>query len=174
MRSRRIFGAIQRILSSVLVRCESARRSRLSCALALAVHSTSATGTRRKRAVTPSFDYRSWLAQPCLSHQNENEMLDQTTNDLLTHVGPNTPCGNLLRRYWHPVGYSSELTGLGRTKRVRILGEDLVLARIGSGALLLVQERCPHRGASLLYGFVEGTNIRCAYHGWLYNQAGEC
>ncbi|CCD29059.1 Rieske (2Fe-2S) domain protein [Candidatus Glomeribacter gigasporarum BEG34] len=101
-------------------------------------------------------------------------MLDQTTNDLLTHVGPNTPCGNLLRRYWHPVGYSSELTGLGRTKRVRILGEDLVLARIGSGALLLVQERCPHRGASLLYGFVEGTNIRCAYHGWLYNQAGEC
>src|SRR5260363_257307 len=118
MRSRRIFGAIQRILSSVLVRCQSARRSRLSCALPLAVHSTSATGTRRKRAVTPSFDYRSWLAQPCLSHRSEknryplnprgepeeeNEMLDQTTNDLLTHVGPNTPCGNLLRRYWHPV-----------------------------------------------------------------------
>src|SRR5260363_418483 len=72
MRSRRIFGAIQRILSSVLVRCYSARRSRLSCALPLAVHSTSATGTRRKRAVTPSFDYRSWLAQPCLSHQSEN------------------------------------------------------------------------------------------------------
>src|SRR5260364_41246 len=50
----------------------SARRSRLSCPLPLAVHSTSATGTRRKRAVTPSFDYRSWLAQPCLSHQSEN------------------------------------------------------------------------------------------------------
>ena len=101
-------------------------------------------------------------------------MLDHATNELLTRVGPGTPCGNLLRHYWHPVGYSSELTEAGQTKRVRILGEDLVLARTGSGDLLLVQERCPHRGASLLYGFVEGSNIRCAYHGWLYNAAGEC
>jgi 5,5'-dehydrodivanillate O-demethylase len=57
---------------------------------------------------------------------------------------------------------------------VRVLGEDLVLARTEGGGVLLVQERCPHRGASLLYGFVEGEQIRCAYHGWLYNRAGEC
>uniref|UniRef100_E1TJK5 Rieske (2Fe-2S) iron-sulfur domain protein n=1 Tax=Burkholderia sp. (strain CCGE1003) TaxID=640512 RepID=E1TJK5_BURSG len=101
-------------------------------------------------------------------------MLDHETNELLTRVGPNTPCGNLLRRYWHPVGYSSELSEAGQTRRVRILGEDLVLARTSGGDVLLVQERCPHRGASLLYGFVEGENIRCAYHGWLYNAAGEC
>ncbi|ASL48645.1 Phenoxybenzoate dioxygenase subunit alpha [Burkholderia sp. AD24] len=101
-------------------------------------------------------------------------MLDHATNELLTRVGPNTPCGDLLRRYWHPVGYSSELVEPGQTKPVRILGEDLVLARTESGSVLLVQERCPHRGASLLYGFVEGEQLRCAYHGWLYNAAGEC
>ncbi|MDF3079990.1 aromatic ring-hydroxylating dioxygenase subunit alpha [Burkholderia sola] len=101
-------------------------------------------------------------------------MLDHATNELLTRVGPGTPCGELLRRYWHPVGYSSELAEAGQTKRVRILGEDLVLARTGNGGVLLVQERCPHRGASLLYGFVEEATIRCAYHGWQYNAAGEC
>lgn len=93
---------------------------------------------------------------------------------MLTRVGPNTPCGDLLRRYWHPVGYSSELVEPGQTKQVRVLGENLVLARTEGGNVLLVQERCPHRSASLLYGFVEGEMIRCAYHGWLYNAAGEC
>jgi 5,5'-dehydrodivanillate O-demethylase len=101
-------------------------------------------------------------------------MLNQETNELLTRVGPGTPCGELLRRYWHPVGYSSELSKAGETRKVRVLGEDLVLARTEGGGVLLVQERCPHRGASLLYGFVEGEQIRCAYHGWLYNSAGEC
>ena len=101
-------------------------------------------------------------------------MLNQETNELLTRVGPGTPCGELLRRYWHPVGYSSELSKAGETRKVRVLGEDLVLARTEGGDVLLVQERCPHRGASLLYGFVEGEQIRCAYHGWLYNSAGEC
>lgn len=101
-------------------------------------------------------------------------MLDQATNELLTRVGPGTPCGDLLRRYWHPVGYSSELAEPGQTKRVRVLGEDLVLVRTEGGRVLLVQERCLHRGASLLYGFVEGETIRCAYHGWRYNHAGEC
>lgn len=101
-------------------------------------------------------------------------MLDQATNEMLTRIGPNTPCGDLMRRYWHPLGFSSELDEARQTKKVRLLGEDLVLARTEEGKLLLVQERCPHRGASLLYGFVEGESIRCAYHGWRYNRAGEC
>lgn len=101
-------------------------------------------------------------------------MLDHATNELLTRVGRGTPCGELLRRYWHPVGYSSELAQPGQTAPVRILGEDLVLVRTEGGNVLLVEERCPHRGASLQYGFVEGETIRCAYHGWRYNAAGEC
>lgn len=100
-------------------------------------------------------------------------MLDKETNDLFTKVGPGTPCGELLRRYWHPVAFSSELE-VDKTLKVRLLGEDLVLARPRTGAPLLVQERCPHRGASLLYGFIEGETLRCPYHGWLYNRAGEC
>jgi 5,5'-dehydrodivanillate O-demethylase oxygenase subunit len=74
-------------------------------------------------------------------------MLDHATNELLTRVGPNTACGELLHRYWHPVGYASELAKAGQTKKVRVLGEDLVLARTEGGDVLLVQERCPHRGA---------------------------
>jgi len=100
-------------------------------------------------------------------------MLDKETNELFTKVGPGTACGDLLRRYWHPIGYSSEVAK-DSTHKVRLLGEDLVLARTESGSLLLVQERCPHRGASLLYGFVEGETIRCPYHGWLYNREGQC
>jgi len=101
-------------------------------------------------------------------------MLDQTSNDLLTRVGPNTPCGNLMRRYWHPICFTSEIGRVAETKKIRILGEDLVLARTATNALLLIQEHCPHRGASLLYGFVEDETIRCAYHGWRFNSVGEC
>lgn len=101
-------------------------------------------------------------------------MLSHEMNERLTRVGPGTPCGDLLRRYWHPVGYSSELEKVGATKKIRILGENLVLARTQGAALLLVEERCPHRGASLLYGFVEGEGIRCPYHGWLYDRTGAC
>lgn len=59
-------------------------------------------------------------------------MLDRETNDLVTRVGPGTPCGNLLRRYWHPVAVAAELTEETPKKRVRILGEDLVLFRLPS------------------------------------------
>lgn len=100
-------------------------------------------------------------------------MLDKQTNDLLTKVGAGTPCGELMRRYWHPIAFSSELA-VDQTMKVRLMGEDLVLARPKTGNPLLVQERCPHRGASLLYGFIEGDTLRCPYHGWLYNRAGEC
>jgi phenylpropionate dioxygenase-like ring-hydroxylating dioxygenase large terminal subunit len=84
----------------------------------------------------------------------------------LTRVGRGTPCGELLRRYWQPVGYEEDLADL--PLHVRILGEDLVLFRTGSGEYGLVEQRCSHRGASLEYGVLSERGIRCAYHGFHY------
>ena len=101
-------------------------------------------------------------------------MLSQEENELLTGVGPETPAGKLLRRYWHVVSAASELSDEKPKKRVRILGEDLVLFRNQSGDYGLVGEHCSHRGASLYYGFVEEDGIRCPYHGWKYDSCGKC
>ncbi len=101
-------------------------------------------------------------------------MLTREENELLTRVGPGTPCGNLFRRYWHPVAAASELTEEKPKKRVKILGEELVLYRDGKGGYGLVAEHCSHRGTSLYYGFVEDGCIRCAYHGWMYDKEGRC
>lgn len=101
-------------------------------------------------------------------------MLSQADNDLLCRVGPGTPAGELLRRYWHPVAVTEDFTPEQRTKRVRVLGEDLVLYLTDEGTYGLVQEACAHRRVSLHYGFVEGCKIRCPYHGWLYDQDGQC
>jgi 5,5'-dehydrodivanillate O-demethylase len=98
--------------------------------------------------------------------------LDERTQEALTRVGPGTPMGELLRRYWQPVAAASEFPGRP-TKRVRILGEDLVLFR-HAGGWGLVQERCPHRGASLAYGVCEPEGIRCPYHGWKFAPDGRC
>ena len=75
-------------------------------------------------------------------------MLTKEQNELLTRIGPGTPAGDLLRRYWHPVSIAAELTEQEPTKCVRILGEDLVLFRDKKGNVGLVADRCPHRGAS--------------------------
>jgi 5,5'-dehydrodivanillate O-demethylase len=101
-------------------------------------------------------------------------MLSQEENELLARVGPGTPAGRLLRRYWHVVAAASDLTDEKPKKRVRVLGEDLVLFRDRSGEYGLVAEHCSHRGASLYYGFVEEDGIRCAYHGWKYDPYGHC
>jgi 5,5'-dehydrodivanillate O-demethylase len=100
-------------------------------------------------------------------------MLSKKENEKLSLVGPATPAGELLRRYWHPVAVAAELKDKP-IKRVRILGEDLVLYRGDDGRYGLVAEQCSHRGASLAYGRIEGSNIRCPYHGWLYDQEGRC
>ena len=101
-------------------------------------------------------------------------MLTQEENDTLTRVGAGTPAGQLLRRYWHVVAASGELTAAKPKKRVKVLGEDLVLYRNQSGGYGLVAEKCSHRGVSLYYGFVEPDGIRCAYHGWKYDACGKC
>ncbi len=101
-------------------------------------------------------------------------MLTQEENELLTRVGRGTPGGELLRRYWHVVAAAAEITEEKPKKKVRVLGEDLVLYRDRSGTYGLVAEHCAHRGASLYYGFVEDDGIRCAYHGWKYDACGNC
>jgi phenylpropionate dioxygenase-like ring-hydroxylating dioxygenase large terminal subunit len=85
----------------------------------------------------------------------------------LTHVGPGTPCGEYLRRYWQPVCMSEELGAL--PLGVRLLGEDLVLFRDGRGELGLLHRHCAHRGTSLEYGMVAPRGIICCYHGWHYD-----
>src|SRR5207245_9741041 len=85
-----------------------------------------------------------------------------TEDEELTRVGPNTPCGEYLRRFWQPVVLSSELGDLPR--RLRILGEDLVAFRDKSGAIALLELHCPHRGPSLAFGLVGDKCIRCLYH----------
>lgn len=90
----------------------------------------------------------------------------------LTEVGAGTPMGELLRRYWHPVGLAADASATPR--QVRVLGEDLILFRDGRGRVGLVHPRCAHRGASLYYGKVEDQGIRCCYHGWLWDAEGHC
>lgn len=99
-------------------------------------------------------------------------MLTAEINERLTRLGPGTAMGSLLRRYWVPVAAASQVGEV--PLRRRILGEDLVLYRDGEGNYGLVQERCPHRNASLAYGIVEGRGLRCAYHGWLFDECGRC
>jgi 5,5'-dehydrodivanillate O-demethylase len=99
-------------------------------------------------------------------------MLTAEENLFFTQVGPGRPAGELLRRYWHPIAVAQELTEKNPTKFVRLLGENLVLFRDKSGRVGLLADRCSHRGASLLYGRVEKRGISCAYHGWLYDCAG--
>ena len=101
-------------------------------------------------------------------------MLTAEENEMLTRVGPGTPAGELLRRYWHPVAIAADLTADNPTKFVRILGENLVLFLTPKGEAGLLHDRCPHRGASLSYGRVEERGIACAYHGWLFDSKGDC
>lgn len=95
-----------------------------------------------------------------------------TYNATLTQVGRGTPMGELLRRYWHPVGLASDATGTPR--QIRVLGEDLILFRTGAGEAGLLHPRCAHRGTSLYYGKVEQDGIRCCYHGWKFGPTGQC
>jgi len=101
-------------------------------------------------------------------------MLTAAQNERLTRVGPGTPCGELLRRYWQALCPAAELTAQKPKKRIRIMGEDLVAFRTAEGAYGCVAERCLHRGASLYLGFVEPDGIRCCYHGWKYGFDGGC
>jgi 5,5'-dehydrodivanillate O-demethylase len=102
-------------------------------------------------------------------------MLTPEQNARLTQVGSGTPGGELLRRYWQVLGPTKELVHDVERKRVRILSEDLIVFRDAHGTIRCTQERCPHRSASLYFGFIEPDGIRCCYHGWKFDCAtGAC
>ena len=101
-------------------------------------------------------------------------MLSKEENEALTRVGPGTLMGDLMRQYWLPFLYSSEVEADGPPLRVRLLGEDLVVFRDSAGKLGLLGTHCPHRGASLFFGRNEEEGLRCVYHGWKFDVAGSC
>ena len=89
----------------------------------------------------------------------------------LTHVGPGTPGGEWFRRFWQPVIIADELKDL--PVAIRILGEDLIVFRDGSGQVGLLELHCSHRGTSLEFGQIEEKGLRCCYHAWLYDVDGK-
>lgn len=100
-------------------------------------------------------------------------MLTKEENDLLCRVGPERPMGRMMRRYWLPMLLSSDLDRDGDPKRVRLLGEDLVAFRDDAGQIGLLDERCPHRRASLVLGRNENGALECLYHGWRIHCSGK-
>ncbi len=100
-------------------------------------------------------------------------MLTVEQNERLTRVGPGTPCGELMRRYWIPVAPLAQLLE-NPVRKIRILGEDLVLYRNNKGGLGLVGDRCLHRLVDMQWGIPDDNGLRCPYHGWLYDETGEC
>jgi len=89
----------------------------------------------------------------------------------LARTDSKTPTGEYLRRYWHPVALTSEVSEV--PKEIRILGEDLVIFKTTKGNIGLVHKACPHRRASMVYGKTEERGIRCCYHGWLFSPDGK-
>ena len=90
-----------------------------------------------------------------------------TDDQELTRVGPGTPCGEYMRRFWWPVSMAEQVTDIPLL--IKVLGEELVLFRDLSGRLGLLHKHCSHRRASLEYGIPAKHGIRCCYHGWLFD-----
>jgi nitrite reductase/ring-hydroxylating ferredoxin subunit len=102
-------------------------------------------------------------------------MLSKRDNELITRVGPQTPMGELLRRYWLPALLSEELPEPDCAPvRLRLLGEDLVAFRTTSGKIGVLDTYCPHRNANLFWGRNEQEGLRCVYHGWKFDANGAC
>jgi phthalate 4,5-dioxygenase oxygenase subunit len=102
-------------------------------------------------------------------------MLTREENEAITRVGPGTPMGELMRRYWMPALLTEELPAPDCPPvRVRLLGENLVAFRDSGGRVGLVDEACPHRRASLWFGRNEECGLRCVFHGWKFDVDGRC
>ncbi len=102
-------------------------------------------------------------------------MLTHEENELMCRVGPGTPMGEFIREYWIPAFLTSELPEPdGAPLRARLLGENLIAFHTTSGKYGLMQNACPHRGASMFFGRNEEDGLRCVYHGWKFDTAGNC
>ena len=102
-------------------------------------------------------------------------------NERITRIGPGTPCGQLMRQYWHPVALLDEFDPALNpamaerpVKAVRALGQDFVLFKDEQGRFGLLDRGCPHRGADMAYARFEGDGLRCPFHGWKFDAAGKC
>ncbi len=100
-------------------------------------------------------------------------MLTVEQNDRLSRVGPGTPMGEVMRRYWHPIATVAMMNDKW-TKKIRLLGEDMVLYKDRSGTFGLIEPNCAHRRMSMIYGIPEEHGLRCPYHGWLFDETGCC
>src|SRR5205823_191289 len=107
--------------------------------------------------------------------RGDARMLSDEDNDILCRVGPGTPMGDVFRQYWLPAIRSDELPSPDCPPvRIRLLGENMIGYRVSSGAVGLIQNACPHRGASLFFGRNEEEGLRCVYHGWKFDTTGQC
>jgi len=91
----------------------------------------------------------------------------------LARTGPGTPMGRFMRRFWMPVMRAEDLPK-GEARPIRVMSEDFALYRGDSGVAQVIDYRCPHRGAQMHLGWVEADDIRCVYHGWKFDCAGQC
>ena len=118
----------------------------------------------------PADDAAAGATQPGARGEGGSAMLSSEDNELLCRVGPGTPMGDLMRQYWIPALLSGELPAPDCPPvRVRLLGENLIAFRATSGEVGLIQNACPHRGASLFFGRNEEEGLRCVYHGWKFD-----
>src|SRR5262245_58492804 len=104
----------------------------------------------------------------------EDPMTTASEGMELTRVGAGTIMGELMRCYWLPAALSSELVRDGAPVRLLLLGEKLVAFRDSAGRVGVMDHRCPHRCASLFLGRNEEGGLRCIYHGWKFDVAGNC
>jgi phenylpropionate dioxygenase-like ring-hydroxylating dioxygenase large terminal subunit len=102
-------------------------------------------------------------------------MLTPEDNELLTRTDRGTPMGEAMRRFWLPILLAEELPEPDCPPvRVRVVGENLIAFRATDGSIGLLEEICPHRRASLFWGRNEEQGLRCVYHGWKFDTAGQC
>jgi phthalate 4,5-dioxygenase oxygenase subunit len=102
-------------------------------------------------------------------------------NELITRIGPGTPCGAVMRSYWQPVALVDEFDPRldprmtqRPLKAVRLLGQDFILFRDDTGRWGLLDRDCPHRNADLAFARYEGDGVRCPFHGWKFDATGRC
>ena len=101
-------------------------------------------------------------------------MFSKEDNEAMTRTDPGTPAGKLLRQYWQPVATPDDLPANGAPLALKVMGQDFVLFRDEFGRLGMFDINCPHRGADLSYGRIEGGGLRCVYHGWVFDITGQC
>ena len=108
-----------------------------------------------------------------LAKRKTNRAAKKPRFEDLVSTRPGSMAGKFMRRFWHPVHRAEELHAR-QAKPIQIMSERFTLYRGDSGAPHVVDFRCPHRGTQLSAGWVEGDSIRCMYHGWRFNQSGQC